>query len=107
MSVLGGPGKDAASGSGNPFALDRELSVLDGLEVAGGAFDAEAEQVADAAYVAAGCVYLVEDAVLAQGTWSYGAVLPGEGVAAGDESFDEQVRVGARGPGLVAVVEMT
>ena len=84
--------------------------MFDGHEVAGGAFDAEPEEVADAAYVAAGGVDLVEDAVLAQGAWSYGAVLPGEGAAAGDESWcgssvDEQVRVGAGGPGLVAVVE--
>ncbi|WP_248580844.1 hypothetical protein [Nocardioides sp. InS609-2] len=96
--------------SGTPLALDAEIGVLDGLEVAGGAFDAEAEEVTDAAHVAAGGVDLVEDAVLAQGTRSYGAVFPGEGVAAGDESgcgasVDEQVGVGASRPGLVAVVE--
>ena len=28
MSVLGGPANGGASGSGNPFALDRELRVL-------------------------------------------------------------------------------
>jgi hypothetical protein len=41
---------------GNPFAFAGEVGVLDGLEVAGGALDAESEQVADAADVAAGGV---------------------------------------------------
>ena len=97
MSVLGGPANGGASGSGNPFALDRELRVLDGPEVAGGSSDAETEEVAEAAYVAAGGVDLVEDAVLAHDLGAQSAVvLPGEGVAAGNEpgrgaSVDEQV----------------
>lgn len=61
--------------------------MLKGVQVPGGAGDAEPEEVADAAYVAAGGVDLVEDAVLAQGAGSYGAVPPGEGVAAGDEAW--------------------
>lgn len=87
-----------------------EPGVRHSGEVPGGAFDAESEEVADAADVTAGGVDLVEDSVLAQGSGSDGAVLPGEGVPARDEprrgaSVDEQVRVGAVGPGLVAVVE--
>ena len=45
-----------------------QVGVLDRLEVAGGAFDAEPEEVIDAAYVAAGGVDLVQDAVFAQGS---------------------------------------
>ncbi len=48
-----------------PVTLDGEVGVLDGLQVTGGADDAEAEQIADAADVAAGGVDLAQDAVLA------------------------------------------
>lgn len=53
--------------------------MLEGLEVAGGCFDAEAEEVVGAADVAAGGVGLVQDAVFSQGLRSDAAVLPGEG----------------------------
>ncbi len=44
----------AHSGSRYVITLDGEIAVLDGLEVAGGAFDAEPEQVTDASDVPAG-----------------------------------------------------
>jgi hypothetical protein len=84
--------------------------VLDGLEVAGGALDAEPEQVTDAADVAAGGLDLAEDAVLAQRLGAQGGVQPRELAADWDESgcgasVDEQVRVGRVGPGTGSVVE--
>ncbi len=66
LSMLGDCSLCWCSGSGNLFALDGEVGVFDGVEVAGGAFDAEPEQVADSADVAAGGVNFVQDAVLAQ-----------------------------------------
>src|SRR3546814_12244323 len=49
------------------LVLVPQVGVLDGLEVAGGAFNAEPEEVVDAAYVAAGGMDLVQYAVFAQG----------------------------------------
>ena len=87
-----------------------QVGVLDGVGVAVRAFDAESEEVADAAYVAAGGVDLLEDAVLAQGLGSEVGVLPGEGLADGTSRgarapVDEQVRVDGVRPGSLPVVE--
>src|SRR5680860_1231700 len=87
-----------------------EVGVLDGRQVAGGAFDAESEEVAEAADVPARGPDLVEDAVLAQRLGPEPSVLPGEGVSCGDQpgccaSVDEQVRVDAVGPDARSVVE--
>ncbi len=75
-------------GSEVPFTLDGEVGVFDGLLVAGGAVDAEPEQVAEAAYVATGGVDLVEDPVLAKapgGGWWFPSTAncgrPGRAVA--------------------------
>jgi len=60
--------------------------VLNGLEVAGRALDAEAEEVAKTSYVAAGGADLMEDAVLPQSLGPERGVLPGEGVSCGNET---------------------
>src|SRR3546814_17672098 len=62
-----------------------QVGVLDGLAVAGAAFNAEPEEVVDAAYVAAGGMALVQYAVLAQGARADAAVPPRKGRPAGDE----------------------
>src|SRR3546814_14642261 len=74
------------------------------------AFNAEPEEVVDAAYVAAGGMDLVQYAVFAQGARADAAVPPRTGRTAGDEtrrgaSVDEQVRVRGGRPGSVAEVE--
>jgi hypothetical protein len=56
--MLGGCSHRGCSGSWNPLAWRCQVGVLNGLEVAGGALDAEPEQVTDAADVAAGGVDL-------------------------------------------------
>lgn len=57
--------------------------MLDCLEVAGGGVDAEAEEVVDAAYVAAGGVDLVQDPVLPQRLGTERDAFPGEAVPDG------------------------
>lgn len=84
--------------------------MLDGPQVAGGTFDAEPEQVADAAHVATGGVDLVRDAVLAQRPRTQGDVALGEAVADGHQPWrgapaDQQVGIEAARPATVAVVE--
>ena len=98
LIACAGCSRGPCSGPGDLSALGRKVGVLDGLEVAGGALDAEAEEVADAAYVAAGGVDLVQDAVLAQRLGSDAVSFQGKEWPAGDEtgcgaSVDEQVRV--------------
>ncbi len=66
--MVAGWGRWGCSGSANLSVGWGEVGVRDGVEVAGGGFDAEPEQVADEADVAAGGVDLVEYAVLAQGS---------------------------------------
>src|SRR3546814_10773191 len=65
------------------LVLVPQVGVLDGLEVAGGAFNAEPEEVVDAAYVAAGGMDLVQYAVFAQGARADAAGPPRQGRAAG------------------------
>src|SRR5688500_15697656 len=106
----GGSSRGPCSVQGERSALGRKVGVLNGLEVAGRALDAEAEEVAKTSYVAAGGADLMEDAVLPQSLGPERGVLPGEGVSCGNETgcgapVDEQVRVDAVGPGARAVVE--
>jgi hypothetical protein len=91
-----------ASGLLDVLASGGEGGVLDGLEVAGGAHDAESEQVAEASDVATGGVDLVQDAVLAQRAGSQSGFLPRKGAADADKprggaAVDEQVRLALLG----------
>lgn len=87
-----------------------EVGVRDGACVAGCGADAEPEEVADSADVAAVGVDLLEDSVLAQGLWAEVGVGPRELSADGPEPWcvahaDEKVRVDAARPFDRPVVE--
>ena len=104
MRLLGG------WGSANWCEWMFEFGVGDGVCVALRGRDAESEQVADAADIAAGCVDLLKNSVFSQCLGSQVGVGPWElatdGVEAGcAANSDEQVRVDGRGPGCGAVVK--
>ena len=97
-------------GSGNRRERLFEGGVGDGVGVSLGGVDAEAEQVADLADVAAVGVDFLEDAVLSECLGSQLGPCPGELLADGTEAWraadaDEKVRVDAARPGRGAVVE--
>lgn len=71
------------SGPWSSISGDRQVGVVDGRVVAAGGGDAEAEQVADAADVAAGGVDFVEDAVFTQCLWPNRGAPTGSGVLPG------------------------
>lgn len=88
-----------------------EVRVVAGVEVSLGAGDGQAEEVAEAAEVAAGGEQLVEDTVLSHvlghaGEAEADPIRPGGAGAQGVALMEEQVGVGGCGPAPGAVVEI-
>jgi hypothetical protein len=110
LSMLGGCSLRGCSGPWNTLTWHGQVGVLDGPEVAGGALDAEPEQVTDAADVAPDDWLSLRMRSSRKCLGAQGGVQPRELVADRDESgcrasVDEQVRFGRVGPGTGSVVE--